>query len=77
MFPDVRRLKEDINCPLSVCQKALKICEGDYDLAKEFIRLKYAGVYRCKIVNGERVPFNDQDYLELARKDLQTNEGRR
>lgn len=77
MFPeDVRRLKEDINCPLSVCQKALKICEGDYELAKEFIRLKYTGVYRCKIVDGQRVPFKDQDYLELARKDLK-NESRR
>ena len=69
MFPEeVIRMRDEINCPLSVCQKALKICEGDYELAKEFIRLKYLGVFRCKIVDGERIPFNDHDYLELARK---------
>ena len=71
MFPEeVRRMRDEINCPLSVCNSALKICDGDYELAKEFIRLKYLGVFRCKIVNGERVPFDDHDYLDLARKDL-------
>lgn len=73
MFPeDVVRMKNEINCPLSVCQKALKICDGNYELAKEFIRLKYTGVYRCKTVNGEKVPFDDYDYLALAKKGLQS-----
>lgn len=71
MFPeDVVRMKNEINCPLSVCQKALKICDGNYELAKEFIRLKYLGVYRTKLVNGERVAFNDNDYLNLAKKEI-------
>lgn len=69
MFPEeVVRMKNEINCPLGVCQKALKICDGDYELAKEFIRLKYMGVCRTKMVNGERVMFNDNDYLNLAKK---------
>lgn len=71
MFPEeVVRMKNEINCPLGVCQKALKICDGDYELAKRFIDLKYRGVYRTKLVNGERVAFNDNDYLNLAKKGL-------
>lgn len=66
----IKRLKEDINCPLIVAKKALELCDDNYDVAKEFIRYKYSGVARYKIVNGKKVPFADEDYVAWAKKGM-------
>lgn len=61
----IRKLSNETGVSLSEAKKALSICT-DYVIAKEYLRLKYDGVARYKIIDGRRITFSDNDYAVLA-----------
>lgn len=60
-------LHNETGIPLNTCKKALELCKN-YDEAKEFLHLTHTAVARYKIVNGKKIMFTDEDYLNLIRK---------
>lgn len=63
----IKRLKDEIGININKIKQALDFC-GNEDLTKIFLKLKYSGVVRYKIINGEKVRFSDNDYLLLAKE---------
>lgn len=66
---DINELRRLTGASLSDCQKALKLT-GDIPIAEEYIRLSGQAVARYRKVNGEKIPFSEKDYVELAKKSL-------
>lgn len=64
---EVFTLRNETGMPLDKCMKALELCENVND-AKEFLCLTNTAVARYKVVDGKRVAFTDEDYLNLIRK---------
>ena len=64
----VKQLRDKTGDGMMRCNKALIKADGDINVAQEYLRLTMQALYRAKIVNGERVRWNDDDYLEEARR---------
>lgn len=63
----IKTLRDEIGININKIKQALDFC-GNEDLTKIFLKLKYSGVVRYKIINGEKVRFSDNDYLLLAKE---------
>ena len=63
----IKTLRDEIGININKIKQALDFC-GNEDLTKIFLKLKYSGVVRYKIINGEKVRFSDDDYLLLAKE---------
>lgn len=64
---EIKQLASETTGSMKEAKDALLLCE-DYDIAKEFISLRNTAVCRYKIVDGDKVRFTENDYIELARK---------
>lgn len=71
----VVQLHNDTGIPLRNCQKALMLCSGEINTAKEYLRLRSSAVRRYKIVENElgstQTPYSEHNYVELARRNLE------
>ena len=65
----IKKLKERTGCSLSDCKKALELC-NDMNVAYEYLRLRGQALARYKIVNGKKIPWQTEDYLEAAKKNI-------
>lgn len=64
----VKNLREITGCGLEECKNAIKKCK-DFSVAYEYLSLRGCAVYRAKInESGEKIPFSESDYIELAKK---------
>ena len=65
----IKKLRERTGCSLNDCKKALALCEN-IDIAYEYLRLKGQALARYKMVAGKKIPWQDKDYLEAAKKNI-------
>lgn len=65
----IKKLKERTGCSLNDCKKALEFC-NDMNVAYEYLRLRGQALARYKIVNGKKIPWQTEDYLEAAKKNI-------
>lgn len=61
----IKKLSNETGVSMPEAKEALSLCT-DYAVAKEYVRLKYNGVARYKIIGGQRIAFSDNDYVTLA-----------
>lgn len=61
----IKKLSNETGVSVSEAKGVLSLCT-DYAVAKEYLRLKYDGVARYKIIGGQRIAFSDNDYVILA-----------
>lgn len=61
-------LREKTGVDFMRCKKALELANDDETIAYEYLVLKCIAVNRRKRVNGVLVDFNENDYLEEAKK---------
>ena len=78
----ISKLARDTGCSLSVCNKALTLCDGDYDVSYTYLEMKNSAVARYKNIDGHKVPWTDSDYIAAAKekcseiaKDIDINGG--
>ena len=64
----INDLREKTGCGIEECKKAIGKCDNDINTAYEYLRIKGMAVARYKIVNGEKVKFNDDDMIQLAKE---------
>lgn len=65
----IKKLRERTGCSLNDCKKALELC-NDMNVAYEYLRLRGQALARYKIVNGKKIPWQTEDYLEAAKKNI-------
>ncbi len=66
----VRKLRTETGEGLMNCYYALVVSESDYEVAREYLRLRSQALSRKKRnQEGEIVPWNTEDYLIEARKE--------
>ncbi len=61
----IQELRERSGSGMMICNKAIELCQGNVNVAYEFVKLKGQAVCRRK-ANGER--WTDEDYLSEAKK---------
>lgn len=66
-FTMLERLRAETGCEISECEQALEIC-GSYDVAYEYLRLKSQAVCRYKYINGKKIRWAENDYIERAKQ---------
>lgn len=64
----VKRLQEETGEGIGNCSKALTLTGDDFDVAKEFLRLRSQAFSRRKRENGVLVSWEVEDYLREARR---------
>lgn len=64
----ISKLARDTGCSLSACNKALTLCNGDYDVSYTYLEMKNSAVARYKNIDGHRVHWTDFDYIEAAKE---------
>jgi translation elongation factor EF-Ts len=67
----IKKLRERTGRSLNDCNKALELCNNDINVAYEYLRLREQALARYKIVNGKKIPWQTEDYLEAAKKNIQ------
>lgn len=69
---EIAQLREETGVSVSEAAKALDLCE-EYDIAKEYLRLRYTAIARYKVIEGKKIPFEIADYINLAKKNVNIN----
>lgn len=64
---DIKYLKEVTGCSILQSKNAIEICLNR-EIAVEFLKLKWQAVARYKKVNNKKIPWNDFDYYEEAKR---------
>lgn len=64
---DIKILKEETGCSYSAANKVLNLCK-DVKIALKFLRLRSQAVARYRIVDDQRVPWDDIDYYIEAKE---------
>jgi len=64
---DIMRLKDNTGETYAACKRALAICNG-YASAYEYLRIRHIAVASYKIINGKKVSWEEQDYINYANK---------
>lgn len=67
---DILKLREDTGVGMQDAKEALLFC-NDFDVAKEYLRLSGQALCRYKIVDEKKVPFEKEDFFELAIKNVE------
>jgi hypothetical protein len=65
-YYSVRLLHTELGISLVECNNAMALCNGDYYVAKEYLKLKRNGKHE-KRVRGKWVPWTEKDYVEAAK----------
>ncbi len=68
MKEKIKHLTEITGCGFYNCRKALELFEGNEKTAYEYLKLKSQPVVRYKIVNGKRIFWTNQDYINKAKE---------
>ena len=63
---DIQRLRELTGCGMRDCKNAYLRCFNDIDIAYEYLNLVCHAVARYNIVNGVKVRWSDDDYINAA-----------
>lgn len=63
---DIKRLRNELAVGLPDAKRALMFANNDYEVAKEFLILIGRAVSIRKKVDGQMVPLEAEDYLEMA-----------
>lgn len=63
-------LKNRTGCPISHCKEALRLCGDNVEIAYNYLKLKSNAVSRWKIVDGNKVPWTNADYVSKASKEV-------
>lgn len=64
---NIKTLKEETGCSYSVANKVLEFCK-DVKIALEFLKLRGQAIARYRIVDDQRVPWDDIDYYMEAKE---------
>lgn len=65
----IKNLRNEVGVGIYEASEALNLCK-DYEVAKEFLRLYGLTVSRYKIVDGQKILYTKEDYIELAKRNL-------
>jgi len=64
---DIKTLKEKTGCSYSVANKVLDLCK-DIKIALKFLRLRGQAVARYRIIDDQKVLWDDIDYYMEAKE---------
>lgn len=63
----IQELMYKTGCGFIDAREALEKCDNNIDVACEYLLLKGQALARYKKVNGERRPWQEEDYIEAAK----------
>ena len=74
---DLKQLTQELRKKTGIgmidCKNAIIRCEGDVDVAEEYLSLKSSPVSRYKLVNGQKIPWTDKDFIEEAKSNIESS----
>lgn len=64
----IQELMYKTGCGFYNAREALEKCDNNISIAYEYLRLKGQPLARYKNIDGNRVPWQDQDYIDAAKR---------
>ena len=69
-----QELRKKTGLGMNDCKNAIIRCEGDINVAEEYLSLKSSPVSRYKLINGQKIPWTDKDFIEEAKSNIENSQ---